>query len=348
MPEKVGKASREFDVLLAGYFGFHNLGDELLASSAIKMLTDCGVQNERIAILTAGGDYGVAAFDRWDLRSVIRAIGRSQTLLYAGGGLFQDATSLRSCFYYWGLSFIAAKLSCTTWAMGQSVGPFRTRVARSLARNAFAGCKYVTVRDDLSRQLLSSIGVDSRPIPDLVLGLSVPDIRQSDQGPVLINVRPTTDGEAGRLIARLAAKFAAKGIPMIGIALSPEDVAEFERLKISHTMPDMPVHTIDSIGEFAPLVAGCLAAVGVRLHFGILCYLAGIEPWLYPYDPKVRAFAESFGLELLHLKQGEEGFDITNLLTNNAHGVKSKSEAFYGRIKSEFELALGSVIGGSL
>ena len=348
MLKKATEAGKEFDVLLAGYFGFHNLGDELLALSAIETLVDCGLRRERIAVLTASGDYGVATFDRWNLRSAVRAIGRSRTLLYAGGGLFQDTTSLRSCLYYWGLSFIASKSSCTTWAMGQSVGPFRTKMARYLTRNAFTGCKYITVRDDLSQQLLSSLGIEARPIPDLVLGMYVPPVRKSDQGPVLINVRPTQDGEPGKLIAGLAGEFSAKGIPMIGVALSPEDAEEFERLKNSHAMPNIEVHLIDGAGKFAGLANGCRAAVGMRLHFGILCYLAGIAPWLYPYDPKVRAFSESFGLELLHLNHGEDGFDITNLLTNNAHSVKSKREAFYGQIKSEFELALESVIGGSL
>lgn len=340
-------AKRDFDVLLAGYFGFHNLGDEMLAASAIRMLTDCGVRPERIAILTAGGDYGVEAFDRWDLREIVRAIGRSRSLLYAGGGLFQDATSLRSCLYYWGLSYIAKKLSCATWAMGQSVGPLRTKVALSLARRTFAGCKYVSVRDEPSRQLLSNLGVDARPIPDLVLGLSAANVKKSPQGPVLINVRPTTSCEAGNVIAGLAKQFAKKGIPMIGVALSPEDAGEFDRLKKTKAMPEMAVRTISNIDEFAELADGCRGAIGVRLHFGILCHLARIEPWLYPYDPKVRAFAESFGLKLLHARHGEEEFDITNLLTNNAHSVKSRSEAFYGQIRSEFELALESVIGGS-
>ena len=347
MPDRCAPpCGKDFDVVLAGYFGFRNLGDELLASSAIDALVECGVPAERIAILTAGESHGAQPFDRWSLRSVIGVLRRSRSLLFAGGGLFQDATSLRSAIYYWGLSALASAVGSVPWAMAQSVGPLRTRMARWLAGSAFSRCRYITARDEGSRLLLGELGVNARRMPDLVLGAGVPSVRVSHRGPVLLNVRPTDDGEAGRLVSRVAEKFTAEGIETVGLAFSPDDCAEFERLIASGDMPETKLHRVESVADFARLADGCGGAVGVRLHFGILCYLAGIEPLLYPYDPKVRAFAESFGLDLLQWKYGEEGFDITNLLTNNAHSAKRKSEVFHEQIRREFELALETVMGG--
>ncbi|MFA7220163.1 MAG: polysaccharide pyruvyl transferase CsaB, partial [Synergistaceae bacterium] len=70
--------NRAYDVLLAGYYGFGNLGDELLAEACVRLLVSNGVPRERIAVLSADTEgtkksLGVSAFDRWKLSEIHKA-----------------------------------------------------------------------------------------------------------------------------------------------------------------------------------------------------------------------------------------------------------------------------------
>jgi len=131
--------TRKYDVLLAGYYGFGNLGDELLAEACVKLLEDNGVSRDRIAVLSADPgktreSLGTASYDRWKLGEIRRAMKDSNSMLLGGGGLFQDRTSLRSCFYYWSLIRMARISSVKCWAVGQSLGPFNTTLGPYFAK----------------------------------------------------------------------------------------------------------------------------------------------------------------------------------------------------------------------
>ena len=91
---------KKYDVLLLGYYGFGNLGDELLAEAAVSLLREAGVAQSRIAILSsAPADseerFGVVSFNPRPHGEVTKASSDSPTLLLGGGGHFHDSTNLR-------------------------------------------------------------------------------------------------------------------------------------------------------------------------------------------------------------------------------------------------------------
>ena len=143
--------AKAYDVVLSGYYGFGNLGDELICRALIDMAIKAGIDKSRLCVLSANPKetsekFGVAAVDRWNLFEVFRALRQSRSLLLGGGGLFQDSTSLRSSLYYWGVVFLARMAGVRPWAFGQSVGPFRSKLAAKLARNALKHCSPRCVR----------------------------------------------------------------------------------------------------------------------------------------------------------------------------------------------------------
>ncbi len=80
--------TRKYDVLLAGYYGFGNLGDELLAEACVKLLEDNGVSRDRIAVLSADPgktreSLGTASYDRWKLGEIRRAMKDSNSCFWA-------------------------------------------------------------------------------------------------------------------------------------------------------------------------------------------------------------------------------------------------------------------------
>ncbi len=295
---------------LAGYYGFGNLGDELLADASIAMLERCGVGRDRIVVLSNDpGDskrrFGTEAVNRWKIASVLGVLRRSDTLLLGGGGLFQDATSLRSCFYYWGLVRAARLCGAIPWALGQSVGPLSTRTGRFLARDALRRCRAVQVRDESSRALCGSMGLSVEIGRDPVLSLG--DALRSRMAALsavpsspkfLLNLRPSADGLPKRFARAVSGGAFLGETSPVGVALANEDEVLMRRLMECGDLPPMPIERVRTMDDAARVWSGAVGGMGMRLHFSVLSALAGIPLIAVPYDPKVAAFAAERGVPL--------------------------------------------------
>lgn len=150
---------KKYRAAILGYYGFGNLGDDLLLEACLAMFKRCGVSREEVIVLTNApeGSDGPAV-NRWRMSEVVRALRESETLLLGGGGLFQDSTSVKSCVWYWCMVKLAKMLGSKVWAIGQSVGPLRSRVGRMLAGNALRECEVVQVRDEGSYERALEFG----------------------------------------------------------------------------------------------------------------------------------------------------------------------------------------------
>ncbi|MEG1912124.1 MAG: polysaccharide pyruvyl transferase CsaB [Cloacibacillus sp.] len=294
--------SKVYDFLLLGYYGFGNLGDELLAEAVLSLLLECGIKKESVAVLSASpreseARLGIRAFNRWDLREVSRACRSSRALLLGGGGLFQESTSLRSCLYYYAVVRIAALHGAKIMAAGQSVGPLRSFAARALTKNAFSLCADVAVRDKPSFAWLSKWKIPARLSPDLVMSLRPQ--KAASQQRLLVNIRPGHD-ELAALTLKWAAELAkARGISVTGIALSDDDAALFDKFKKFDYADLSDIITVRSLDDFSQAAQNAGGAVGMRLHFLILSCLCGVPSAGSAYDPKVGAFCAEYGLSLV-------------------------------------------------
>lgn len=330
--------TRSFDVLLAGYYGFGNLGDELLAESAAGLLQKCGIERGRIAILSATPDatskqLGVAAFDRWRPGEAIKAVRNSRSLLLGGGGLFQDATSVRSCVYYWGLVSAARVYGTVPWAVGQSIGPLRSALAKKLARNALSACAFRGVRDERSLEQLKSWGLEGRLSPDLVMGLDVAKTRGTGTA-LLLNLRPGYD-ELAEKTALAAQKIAdEEKIKIKCVAFSEEDEAIIRSFADKKIIKTEEITLAKTAADFEKASGDCSRALGMRLHFVILSFLSGLRVCAVPYDPKVKSLALRYNIPMADGKGGEitfseprdggmEGCDAENLYRVFSGGIAS-------------------------
>ena len=91
-------------VLLSGYYGFGNLGDEALLEVIVSQLR-ARFPGVSIDVLSASPEetartLGIEATARWNARTVREAIAKADVLVSGGGGLLQSATSARSVVYY--------------------------------------------------------------------------------------------------------------------------------------------------------------------------------------------------------------------------------------------------------
>lgn len=164
-------------IVMSGYYGFQNAGDDAVCYAIIEALRqempECAITVLSAALDLTARTYGVAACDRWNLKTVWRALRRSDLLVSGGGSLIQDVTSKNSCLYYLGIIFMAWLVRKPVLIYGQGVGPLTNKRNRFLTRLAFNRASAIYVRDEESYALLREIGVKT-PIqvaPDPVLGI---------------------------------------------------------------------------------------------------------------------------------------------------------------------------------
>ncbi|MDO4560493.1 MAG: polysaccharide pyruvyl transferase CsaB [bacterium] len=294
---------KEFDVLLLGYYGFGNLGDELLAEAAVALLREAGVKRERIAVLSASPadsekKLGVRAFNRWKMSAAVKACAKSRTLLLGGGGLFQDSTSLRSCLYYCAVMLAAKACGLKIWAEGQSVGPLNSKAAHIVTRLSLSLCSHLSVRDEASLKKAGELGLRAEFIPDLVMSLR-PEKNAPQKPWLLFNARPGHEALARAAAERCRALAEANGWEVRGVALSGEDAAEIAMLQDLQYIKIRDIITVRNIEDFSAAARDASGAIGMRLHFLVLCRLAGVPAAGCAYDPKVSGFCMRYNIGMI-------------------------------------------------
>lgn len=304
-------------VLVSGYYGFHNAGDEAILYALVRGLRARRAEVEFTVLSADPGHtalaYDVQAVSRTDPRAVLHALRTTDLFISGGGGLFQDVTSLASLQYYLGLIGLARTLGRPVFIYAQGVGPLRTGAGRFLTRTVLNRVQAVTVRDEASRALLWELGVRRPPVEvtaDPVLGLEIePAWRTRGRelltragvgpGPVAgFSVRPWSGPEdfAGAA-ARIADDLAAAGYQAVFLPFHhPGDV---EAARETAARMRAPALILEDRLDFTELLGICAhldLAVGMRLHFLVFAALAGVPPVGLPYDPKVRQFLERLAL----------------------------------------------------
>ena len=284
--------TKKYKAAILGYYGFGNLGDELLLSACLEMFSRCGIGRESLVVLSnkpeeTSKNFGVDAVNRWSFREAVKVFRNSETFLLGGGGIFQDTSSVKSCVWYWGMLRLAKFCGCRVWALGQSIGPLGSVVSTVLTGNALRACKIVHVRDGKSYMLAESLGCKNLVRgSDLVMTLK-PEVSYSHKyGYMLVNLRPceNLDSFVKVITPHL------KDYRVIGAALSDEDVDALGVLGLSEIVR---VKSFDGAGE---LLSGAVCAVGMRLHFGVLSRIFRTPLALMPYDAKVSEFASQSGV----------------------------------------------------
>ena len=289
-------------VTLLGYYGFGNLGDELLALSAINQLEKLGISRDKIMVLTASSDYyselGVNIVNRWNLLKVWSVLRESKTLLLGGGGIFQNVTSLRSCFYYWGIIEMANLAGTVPWAVGQSIGPFSGKLSRFLAKTALSKCKVLEVRDESSKKIADELGLKSETGEDLVFSLA--PVFKSKGSYILVNFRAWKD--TNEFILSVNNYLKKSNLPSIGVAMSPEDLLFIKYAQKEYRINFSDIILVKNWDEACDLWSKSVEAIGIRLHFSLISLLYGLRQMLFAYDPKVTNFAKRWGIPVWNKK----------------------------------------------
>lgn len=316
-----------YNILISGYYGFNNIGDESILRTVIDNLRE-KLPDVDITVLSqnpglTAEKYGVKAAWRMGRRDIFRSVRGCDLLLSGGGSLLQDATSRKSILYYLAILALAQLLGKRTFIYSQGIGPITGRVNCRLTALVLRRTDGIVVRDEGSRDLLRKIGVPEGLIhvtADPVIRVKKPD---PAQGLALLE-REGCPRRPGRLTVGWAVK-ARK--PDKHLLQEVEKCILWLREAYGADSVLIPFYHKEDVGVCAGVAerlggqAGCLrekylseetlsiigcmdVLVGVRLHSLIYAAVMGVPMIGISYDPKVEAFLASI--------QRESGFTVKN------------------------------------
>ncbi len=295
-------------VLLSGYYGFGNLGDEALLEVIVERLRR-RFPTVQLDVLSAtpaatARQHGVDSTPRWDWRAIRGAIRRADVVLSGGGGLLQSATSLRSLLYYAGILREAIRARRKTMVFAQSVGPL-DRWGRLVVRYLCKGLDRATVRDERSRLLLAQL-LPKTPVEqtaDPVFLYETPnaeaDLASEGLGPesgayAVISVRTISafreiPAMVARVVDRLAQRYEIRSafLPLGGAGDAAASTDVIRACASSPVLlPECP------LPKAASILRGARVVVGMRLHSLILAARYGVPFLAIAYDPKVASLCD--------------------------------------------------------
>jgi polysaccharide pyruvyl transferase CsaB len=277
-------------VVVSGYYGAGNLGDEALLAGMLGALATGGVHDVTVLSADPSGtrsQHHVRATGR--LLGLPRALLAADALVSGGGGLFQDVTSARSLRYYLGVVTIARRLGRPAIVFAQSLGPLSPG-GRAAARAALAGVP-LGLRDEPSMVLARELGLDAHRVGDTALLLSVPTATRRD---AVVLVPRAGYPAATRVLADVGRLALAAGLATEVAALHHGvDAAELAVLR--RELPAARVLDVGAPLAAARALAGAHLVVSARLHGLVLAAASGTAHAGLSYDPKVAAFAEDTG-----------------------------------------------------
>lgn len=306
-PQALGKK-----VLLCGYYGEHNLGDDALLAALLNQLP-AGQE----PVVTAHDQaevearFAVATCPRRSLKTVLAALGHCDALVLGGGSLLQDATSFRSLLYYAVLILAARLRSKPVLLWGQGLGPLRRRRSQLLVRSLLPLAHGISWRDRASADLAGGWGVRALLGSDPVWSLP-PGTWTGAGGPILLCWRPTPllkERHWRVLLGALDQLAERSGRPVQWLPFHlDQDAALLEEFRERGWLPGRLGGRSVSVEARSPaqaqrLMGAAGLVIAMRLHGLILAALAGAPCSALSYDPKVRAAAEAIGCPCADLDQ---------------------------------------------
>lgn len=296
-------------VLVSGYHGMGNLGDEAVLAAFVQHLKEIDPKAECVAL---SGDpsetsaaHGIEAVPRASLGAIIREIRRSDIVISGGGSLLQDATGKKSVPYYLGIIALARMMGRPVSVYAQGVGPLNHAFSRWLVKRTLPRASVITVRDEASARLLQEVGVvkpEVMLVADPAFGLVPcdPPDAMAVQAPntVMFCLRPWPglDGREAEYALAIDRAVSELGICPVFLAFQPD-----RDLEVAHRIADQcrvggkspAVISCDMVPEeVLGLISRAEMVVGMRLHSLIFAANAGVPAVAIDYDPKIRAHCQ--------------------------------------------------------
>ncbi len=304
------------NILISGYYGFNNTGDEAMIETMSTLLAkrDCS-----LTVLSSNPDktkelYNVRAYDRYKLGEIIKAIKKCDLLISGGGTLFQDITSKKSIWYYLAIVRLAQLFRKKVVICYQGMGPIETKVHRRMVKHLLnkKSVKLIGLRDEQAIEYAKEIGIKEEKIifsSDMIFMMNPPQKERVDkiikdnvlnlkEGQKLIglSVRSWKDKDRTDEIAEAADLICERyNARIVFFPFHKPKDAEISKI-IMHKMRHEDMAVLMPNRYLPSEILGAMGRmdvnIGVRLHSLIFSAVSLVPTIGISYDPKIDGFLD--------------------------------------------------------
>jgi len=299
-------------LVIAGYYGFGNWGDEAALAVLIRYLREA-LPQARIVVLSndpvqTARLHGTEAINRWNLFKIRRALARASGFLLGPGSLLQDATSTRSLLYYLGVVRLAQHYDLPIYLIGQGIGPLRSQRSERWVAKTLQRARLVLVRDRASYQWAEAhharvlLGEDLALLADLTPSPFPEGKRSSPYLSRSLSVYGEGQGEvrARRVGLSLRPGLSPRNIEALRRAMRTLSAnfellflpfqADQDRAVLQELALTIPVVEAHGPADLLRAMQSVDIVLGMRLHSLVFALLCAVPFCAISYDPKIEGF----------------------------------------------------------
>lgn len=339
------------EILISGYYGFKNSGDDALLKAIIQDLKRFK-ESPNIVVLSANPKetkeiYRVKAINRLNIFQVLKHMKNADMLISGGGTLIQDRTSTKSLMYYLAVISLALKKKVKVMLYSNGIGPLEKKSNIKKTRKILSKVDLITLRDERSLKALQEIGVENKNVivtadPALELNIADEDCGRKildelgaphDRKLLGVSIRrwKSTDPEFEDNIAWVCDyAYETYGYHTVLLPMqTSRDLAVLQSVKrnMKHeaTLIDRRLDVADTMS-----VMKCFdLCIGMRLHTLIYAVINAIPLIGLVYDPKISSFME--------YTNQTRYIDVENATAEKIIDILDECVANYDNIKSTLE-----------
>ncbi len=294
-------------VLVSGYIGFNNFGDEaifLALSSHLKL------KGHKVSVLCSNKNevkktYDVITYNFKKPFEILKAIFSNEILISGGGSLLQNKTSNFSLVYYLFIIFLAKLLNKKVIIFAQGIEPVKGKFFEFLTKTILKMTNFITVRDKKSQDLLNSWNIKAELVSDPAYSLVENiEINQNKKG-LIVQLR-SFEGINDKFISDLAeiiSKYYKNEINVLSLH------NEYDKKICLNFIEKLKKYNIEAnfisyqgIKETINLINNSKYIISTRLHGLIVSNALKVKSFGLIYDEKIKTLCDESDIKNIEIK----------------------------------------------
>ena len=312
----VFKPDNRTNIVISGYYGYNNSGDDIMLKSIIQNLR-AEKQDINLTVLSikpkeTKAQFHVNAVHRFNLLAVFLRLRKAKLLITGGGNLIQDETSTQSLIYYLTVINTARFLGVKNMLYAKGIGPVNRPINVGRVRRSINKVDLITLREGGSLEVMKEIGI-TKPQTYVTADAAFALIPTEDNEAQLLemgitgkyvaialrpwaNNPPDLEAQVAQFADTLVQTY---GYQVVFVPMRPEQDGDIARKTIA--LMKHPAIFFEAQGNDYHLGRNILGQAAftlcMRLHALIYAMEKGVPSIGLVYSPKIRGFMEAMGQE---------------------------------------------------
>ena len=293
-------------VLVSGYIGFDNFGDEAIFYALNCHLQGLGFEVEALCNNpnNLSKNYNIKAYYFKNPFQILKAILNCDVLYSGGGSLLQNKTSNFSLYYYLFIILLAKIFNKKVIIFSQGIEPIQGKIHEFFMKTVLKKVDYITVRDKKSLKYLKTLNLKadltSDPVYSLVENCK---ILNSKEG-LIIQLRDFKGFNKAFLDDLSNCLKSYKGeIKVLSLQNKQDEEICKTFVEIlnskGYKAKYIPFYSIERIFE---LINEAKYVISTRLHGVILANALKSKTFALIYDDKVKTLADELNIQNIDLR----------------------------------------------